>query len=200
MTDLAPLDIFLPAPAADPQAQEDFLDEAGALALDGQPITVYVQGEDDWAFEACDPVRELLEVTGPDALPITLMGGEICASAAYPSAEKMKRLAATGPQARDGRSAAASACGPMGAAPVGAAALLQQGAATSAAGSAGGGGCGGNHDAAGCGCGSAHDTAGCGCGGAHATGGCGCSTGDSLAEHGPDQGTRPDLLGSLTRS
>src|SRR5690625_5545381 len=48
---LAALDIFLPSPPPDPQQQEAFLDEAAALALEGHPITVYLQDEDAWAFE-----------------------------------------------------------------------------------------------------------------------------------------------------
>jgi hypothetical protein len=48
---LAGLDIFLPSPPPDAERQEAFLDEAAALAVDGQPITVYLQDEDAWAFE-----------------------------------------------------------------------------------------------------------------------------------------------------
>src|SRR5690625_362775 len=73
---LAALDIFLPSPPPDPQQQEAFLDEAAALALEGHPITVYLQDEDAWAFEECEPVRELLDSAGPSVLPVTLRSEE----------------------------------------------------------------------------------------------------------------------------
>ena len=62
--ELAALDIFLPSPPPDHEQQEAFLDEAAALALAGQPITVYLQDEDAWAFEECEPVRALLDSAG----------------------------------------------------------------------------------------------------------------------------------------
>ena len=115
---LAGLDIFLPSPPPDAERQEAFLDEAAELALDGQPITVYLQDEDAWAFEQCEPVAELLASAGEAALPVTLLGSDVVVSAVYPSTEQMKRFAAAGAAARAPRSAAASACGPGGAAPL----------------------------------------------------------------------------------
>lgn len=74
---LAALDIFLPSPPPDVETQEAFLDEAAALAVAGHPITVYLQDEDAWAFEQCEPVRELLDSAGEAALPVTLLGLDI---------------------------------------------------------------------------------------------------------------------------
>ncbi|WP_114855550.1 arsenic metallochaperone ArsD family protein [Brachybacterium sp. YJGR34] len=134
---LAALDIFLPSPPPDPARQEAFLDEAAALAKAGHPITVYLQDEDAWAFEACEPVRALLASAGPEALPVTLLGADIVVTAVHPTAEQMTRFARAGGEARQPRSAAASACGPSGA-PLpreasGAAALLLGAPASSAA-------------------------------------------------------------------
>ena len=109
------LDIFLPSPPPDPEQQEAFLDAAAALALDGQPITVYLQDEDAWAFEECEPVRALLESAGESALPVTLLGLDIVVSSVYPTTEQMTRFAREGGAPRMPRSAAASACGPGGA-------------------------------------------------------------------------------------
>ena len=115
---LAGLDIFLTSPPPDVERQEAFLDEAAALAVAGQPITVYLQDEDAWAFEQCEPVAELLASAGDAALPVTLLGSDVVVSAVYPSTEQMERFARAGAAARTPRSAAASACGPGGAAPV----------------------------------------------------------------------------------
>lgn len=111
----AALDIFLPSPPPDVEQQEAFLDEAAALALAGQPITVYLQDEDAWAFEECEPVRALLESAGESALPVTLLGLDIVVSSVYPTTEQMTRFAREGGAPRAPRSAAASACGPGGA-------------------------------------------------------------------------------------
>ena len=113
---LSALDIFLPAPPEDEAAQEAFLDEAAQLALDGYPIRVYLQDEDAWAFEECEPVRGLVEAAGPSALPVTLLGLDIVVTAVYPTLEQMKRFAAID-QKPARKSAAASACGPGGGAP-----------------------------------------------------------------------------------
>ena len=110
----AALDIFLPSPPPDVEQQEAFLDEAAALALAGQPITVYLQDEDAWAFEECEPVRALLDSAGDSALPVTLLGLDIVVSAVYPSTEQMKRFASAGDAPRQRPSAAAAACGPSG--------------------------------------------------------------------------------------
>lgn len=112
---LAALDIFLPSPPPDPQQQEAFLDEAAALALEGHPITVYLQDEDAWAFEECEPVRELLDSAGPSVLPVTLLGPDIVVSSVYPSTAQMMRFTEAGGEPRERRSAAASACGTGGA-------------------------------------------------------------------------------------
>ena len=112
---LAALDIFLPSPPPDADIQEAFLDEAAALALDGHPITVYLQDEDAWAFEECEPVRALLDSAGESALPVTLLGLDIVVSAMYPTTEQMRRFARAGTEAPERSSAAASACGPGGA-------------------------------------------------------------------------------------
>ena len=90
---LAGLDIFLPSPPPDVERQEAFLDEAAALAVAGQPITVYLQDEDAWAFEQCEPVAELLASAGDAALPVTLLGSDVVVSAVYPSTEQMERFA-----------------------------------------------------------------------------------------------------------
>ncbi|WP_394215648.1 hypothetical protein [Brachybacterium vulturis] len=111
---LAGLDIFLASPPPDHEQQEAFLDEAAALALDGQPITVYLQDEDAWAFEECEPVRALLDSAGEGALPITLLGLDIVVTAVYPSTEQMIRFAREGGAPRTPTSAAAAACGPGG--------------------------------------------------------------------------------------
>lgn len=110
----AALDIFLPSPPPDREQQEAFLDEAAALALDGQPITVYLQDEDAWAFEECEPVRALLESAGEAALPVTLLGLDIVVTSVYPSTEQMTRFATAGNAPRTPKSAAAAACGPSG--------------------------------------------------------------------------------------
>ncbi|MDN5687614.1 MAG: arsenic metallochaperone ArsD family protein [Brachybacterium sp.] len=112
---LAALDIFLPSPPPDPEQQEAFLDEAAALALDGHPITVYFQDEDAWAFEECEPVREMLEAVGEAVLPVTVLGLDIVVSWAYPSTDQMTRFARVGGASEAPRSAAAAACGPGGA-------------------------------------------------------------------------------------
>ncbi|ASK66438.1 hypothetical protein CFK39_12125 [Brachybacterium avium] len=110
----AALDIFLPSPPPDHEQQEAFLDEAAALALDGQPITVYLQDEDAWAFQECEPVRALLDSAGEGALPVTLLGLDIVVTAVYPSREQMTRFAREGGARRTPTSAAAAACGPGG--------------------------------------------------------------------------------------
>lgn len=115
---LAALDIFLASPPPDVDAQEAFLDEAAALAIQGHPITVYLQDEDSWAFEECEPVRALLDSAGEAALPVTLLGLDIVVTSVYPTTEQMKRFGRAGAEARVQRSAAASACGPAGAAPL----------------------------------------------------------------------------------
>ena len=112
---LAPLDIFLPSPPPDHEQQEAFLDEAAALALDGHPLTVYLQDEDAWAFEECEPVRELLESAGTSVLPVTLLGLDIVVSSVYPTTGQMMRFTQAGGEPRERRSAAASACGTGGA-------------------------------------------------------------------------------------
>ena len=111
---LAALDIFLPSPPPDVETQEAFLDEAAALAVAGHPITVYLQDEDAWAFEQCEPVRELLDSAGEAALPVTLLGLDIVVTSVYPTTEQMVRFGRAGAQERVQRSAAASACGPTG--------------------------------------------------------------------------------------
>jgi len=93
---LAALDIFLPSPPPDHDQQEAFLDAAGELAVAGQPITVYLQDEDAWAFEECEPVRALLDSAGESALPITLLGLDIVVTSAYPTTEQMTRFARAG--------------------------------------------------------------------------------------------------------
>ncbi|MDN5819968.1 MAG: arsenic metallochaperone ArsD family protein [Brachybacterium sp.] len=110
----AALDIFLPSPPPDHEQQEAFLDEAAALAMDGQPITVYLQDEDAWAFQECEPVRALLDSAGEGALPVTLLGLDIVVTAVYPSTEQMTRFAREGGAPRTPTSAAAAACGPGG--------------------------------------------------------------------------------------
>ena len=115
---LAGLDIFLPSPPPDVERQEAFLDEAAALALDGQPITVYLQDEDAWAFEECEPVRALMESAGEAVLPVTLLGLDIVVSGTYPTTSQMQRFARAGATERAKPSAAAAACGPGGAAPL----------------------------------------------------------------------------------
>ncbi len=115
---LASLDIFLPSPPPDVDRQEAFLDEAGALALDGHPITVYLRDEDAWAFEECEPVRALLESAGDAVLPVTLLGLDIVVSGTYPTTSQMERFARAGGAERTRPSAAAAACGPGGAAPL----------------------------------------------------------------------------------
>ena len=112
---LAALDIFLPSPPPDPEQQEAFLDEAAALALDGHPIRVYLQDEDAWAFEECEPVRELLDSAGTSVLPVTLLGLDIVVSSVYPTTSQMVRFAQAGGEPRERPSAAASACGTGGA-------------------------------------------------------------------------------------
>jgi len=114
--DLAGLDIFLPSPPPDHARQEAFLDEAAALALAGHPITVYLQDEDAWAFQECEPVRSLLDSAGDGVLPVTLLGLDIVVTSVYPSTEQMTRFARESGAPPVRRSAAASACGPGGAA------------------------------------------------------------------------------------
>ena len=122
----AALDIFLPSPPPDHEQQEAFLDEAAALAVAGQPITVYLQDEDAWAFEQCEPVRALLESAGEGALPITLLGLDIVVTAVYPTTEQMTRFAREGGAARTPTSAAAAACGPGGGTPTGGAPMPRE--------------------------------------------------------------------------
>lgn len=111
---LAALDIFLPSPPPDAEQQETFLDEAAALAVAGHPITVYLQDEDAWAFEECEPVRALLASAGDSVLPVTLLGLDIVVSSAYPTTPQMERFARAGGAPRERPSAAAAACGPGG--------------------------------------------------------------------------------------
>lgn len=90
------VEVFLPAPEGPTAAEhEEFLASAVELAEAGHRITVYVRGEDDWAFEQCDPVAEILDINGDDALPITLLGADIMGMYAYPTPEKLARLAST---------------------------------------------------------------------------------------------------------
>ncbi|AXK44419.1 MULTISPECIES: arsenic metallochaperone ArsD family protein [Brachybacterium] len=112
---LAALDIFLPSPPADRDAQEAFLDEAAVLAEAGHPITVYLQDEDAWAFAQCEPVAELLASAGDAVLPVTLLGADIVVSSVYPTAAQMERFTRSGGAPRERPSAAAAACGPGGA-------------------------------------------------------------------------------------
>lgn len=108
------VEIFLPAGDASDPEREEFLNSAVDLAERGFPITVYVRGEDEWAFEQCEHVADMLSASGDQVLPITLLGPQIVASWQYPTAEQMERFArAAQPQPKDPRfSSAASACGP----------------------------------------------------------------------------------------
>lgn len=113
------VEVFIPGGGAEDAEREEFLDAALELTEQGLPITVYVRGEDDWAFEQCEHVADMIEASGDVVLPITLLGPQIVTSWQYPTAEQMQRFAkAAEPKRKDPRfSAAASACGPSGAAP-----------------------------------------------------------------------------------
>ncbi|MDO5646025.1 MAG: arsenic metallochaperone ArsD family protein [Dermabacter sp.] len=93
------VDIFVgpPPPAGSEDAREhaDLLEAVGRLQADGYPVHVYARGADDWAFADCTSVAEILEINGDAALPITLMAGEIFGMYAYPSEQKVRRLADT---------------------------------------------------------------------------------------------------------
>lgn len=95
MTELNEIEIFIPATKPGDAEREHFLAEASSLVEEGFPVRVYARGEDDWAFEQCDPVREILEINGDDALPITLLGPDIMGMYAYPPKSKMMRLSQT---------------------------------------------------------------------------------------------------------
>ncbi|WP_243155696.1 arsenic metallochaperone ArsD family protein [Kocuria sp. TGY1127_2] len=116
MSDLTEVEVFIPAGGPEDTEREEFLDAAAELAEQGYPITVYVRGEDEWAFEECEHVADMLEASGDMVLPITLLGPQIVASWMYPTSEQMRRFAkAQEPKRKDPRfSAAAAACGPGG--------------------------------------------------------------------------------------
>ncbi|WP_085528514.1 arsenic metallochaperone ArsD family protein [Kocuria massiliensis] len=116
MSDLTEVEVFIPAGGPDDVEREAFLDAAASLAEQGYPITVYVRGEDEWAFEQCEHVADMIAASGDMVLPITLLGPQIVVSWMYPTAEQMQRFAtAREPKRKDPRfSAAASACGPGG--------------------------------------------------------------------------------------
>lgn len=116
MSDLTEVEVFIPAGGPDDAEREAFLDAAASLAEQGYPITVYVRGEDEWAFEQCEHVADMLAASGDMVLPITLLGPQIVVSWMYPTAEQMQRFAkAREPKRKDPRfSAAAAACGPGG--------------------------------------------------------------------------------------
>lgn len=110
------VEVFIPAGGPEDAEREEFLDAAEELTAQGYPITVYVRGEDEWAFEQCDHVADMLAASGEMVLPITLLGPQIVTSWMYPTAEQMVRFArAAEPKQKDARfSAAAAACGPGG--------------------------------------------------------------------------------------
>lgn len=110
------VEVFIPAGGAEDAEREEFLDAAAGLAQEGYPITVYVRGEDEWAFEQCEHVADMIAASGDVVLPITLLGPRIVASWMYPTGEQMQRFAkAAEPKRQDPRfSAAAAACGPGG--------------------------------------------------------------------------------------
>lgn len=116
MSDLTEVEVFIPAGGPEDAEREEFLDAAAELAEQGYPITVYVRGEDEWAFEQCEHVADMLAASGDMVLPITLLGPRIVASWMYPTAEQIRRFAeAQKPKHKDPRfSAAAAACGPGG--------------------------------------------------------------------------------------
>lgn len=90
------VEVFLPARSDDNAVEhEEFLAEVRELVESGHRITVYQRGVDDWAFDQCDPVAEILEINGDGALPITLLGPDIMGMYAYPTAQKLARLAET---------------------------------------------------------------------------------------------------------
>lgn len=109
------VEVFIPAGGPQDAEREEFLDAAAGLAEQGYPITVYVRGEDEWAFRECEHVADMIEASGDSVLPITLLGPQIVTSWMYPTEEQMVRFAkAREPKRKDPRfsSAAASGCGP----------------------------------------------------------------------------------------
>lgn len=116
MSDLTEVEVFIPAGGPEDTEREEFLDAAAELAEQGYPIRVYVRGEDEWAFEQCEHVADMIAASGDMVLPITLLGPQIVTSWMYPTSEQLQRFAkAREPKRKDPRfSAAGAACGPGG--------------------------------------------------------------------------------------
>ncbi|CAM3996574.1 arsenic metallochaperone ArsD family protein [Helcobacillus massiliensis] len=94
------VEIFIPgreSAEADGSLQErsEFLTTVEELRAEGLPILVYSTDDQPEAFTACEHVKDMIDVSGEDILPITLLGSEILGVYAYPTAEKMRRFATT---------------------------------------------------------------------------------------------------------
>lgn len=120
MAETAELEIFIPGPGTNPDdaddaEREEFLRTAQELLDEGLDIAVYSQDLYPSAFEDCVPVADLLEISGPEVLPIMLVDGLVKVSYSYPDAEQLRRFSKAREVKPKKISAAAAACGTGGA-------------------------------------------------------------------------------------
>lgn len=112
-----PLEVFIPAPGANPADPQDaqrqaFLEEAQQLLEAGLDIAVYSPESYPSAFTDCEPVADQLAMSGQEVLPILLVEGLVKVSYMYPTAEQLRRFSHFQQlKPKEPVNAAAAACG-----------------------------------------------------------------------------------------